>query len=296
MKRFLSASMVIICLFAIPGITTLPSVGAQTKTDGSNMLVKQWEIGQGLKVPESIVFSEPENVIYVSNINGKPMEKNGKGFISKISLNGDMIDLKWATGFNAPKGMAIFGRTLYVSDIDQLVAVDLETGGISKRYPAPGAIFLNDVAADDKGRVYVSDTSKQNSAIYRLAHGRLTQWLKNEAIKNPNGLFVEDGKLIVGNSGDGSLKIIRLADGSVQSVIKAGCGIDGLQPDGRGNFIISNWRGKTILINPSGKTTLLMDTTDQKINSADLVYLKKINLLIIPTFFDNRIVAYRLAS
>src|SRR3546814_10575543 len=65
--------------------------------------------------------------------------------------------LEWATGLDAPKGLALANNRLYVSDIDQLVAIDTATGAVAQRWPATGAKFLNDVVADMDGRVFVSD-------------------------------------------------------------------------------------------------------------------------------------------
>ena len=43
----------------------------------------------------------------------------------------------------------------------------------------------------------------------------------------------------------------------------------------------------------SGKIIVLIDTTASKINSADLEYVQSRRLLLIPTFFDNRVMAYK---
>ncbi len=134
-------------------------------------IVQKWQIADGIRVPESILFDGTDNILYVSNINGQPTEKNQKGFISKVTLDGKMDVLKWATGLNAPKGSAIFGEFLYVSDIDHLVQIHLKTGKIKNRFPAQGVQFLNDVVTDFKGNVYVSDMSAENSVIYQLSRG-----------------------------------------------------------------------------------------------------------------------------
>ncbi|MCD6296427.1 MAG: ATP/GTP-binding protein, partial [Deltaproteobacteria bacterium] len=78
-------------------------------------LIKQWETEKELRVPESVLYDASGNILYVSSINGRPTEKNGRGFISKVSLNGKIEVLKWATGLDAPKGSAIHGNKLYVS-------------------------------------------------------------------------------------------------------------------------------------------------------------------------------------
>ena len=256
-------------------------------------LIKQWETEKELRVPESVLYDASGNILYVSNINGRPTEKNGRGFISKVSLDGKIEVLKWATGLNAPKGSAIHGNKLYVSDIDQLVEIDLKTGKILAKYPAAGAKFLNDVAADVSGNVYVTDMSSKNSVIYKLTQGKMTVWVKGREISNPNGLCMEERRLVVGNSGDGSLKAINLADKKITTLTKVGSGIDGLRSDGQGNYFISDWRGKTSMVTASGQVIALIDTTSSKINSADLEYIKTKKLLLIPTFFDNRVVAYK---
>ncbi len=294
-KVFLINSISFLCfsLLAFSGVETLMADDAGRI---GYRLVKQWETGKELRVPESVLYAESENILYVSNINGRPTEKNRQGFISKVSLDGKIEVLKWATGLNAPKGSAIHGNRFYVSDIDQLVKIDLKTGKISAKYPAAGAIFLNDVAIDASGNVYVTDMSTKNSVIYRLTQGKMTAWMKGKEISNPNGLYMEEKRLVVGNSGDGSLKVINLADKKITTLARVGSGIDGLRSDGRGNYFISDWKGKTSLVTGSGRVIVLMDTTPSKINSADLEYIRTRKLLLIPTFFDNRVMAYKVEN
>jgi sugar lactone lactonase YvrE len=259
---------------------------------GAYKVTKLWETKPELRVPESVLYDDARNILYISNINGKSTEKNGQGFISKVSLDGKIAVLKWVTGLNAPKGSALYKDKLYVSDIDHVVEIDLNTGKILANHPAPGAQFLNDVAADAAGNVYVSDMSPENSAIYQLSQGPMTVWMKGPELSRPNGLHMEEQRLLVGNSGDGSLKAINLADKTISTIAQVGSGIDGLRPDGKGNYFISDWQGKTSLVTTSGEIIVLIDTTASKINAADLEYIQGQRLLLIPTFFDNRVMAY----
>lgn len=284
---------------AVPGFwiaiflfTLLPGMPGNAFTPAA--VVKQWETEKILRVPESVLFHEPSNTLFISNIGGKPTEKNGQGFISKMSPDGNIIELKWATGLNAPKGSAIYKDRFYVSDIDELVEIDLRSGKPIRKYPVKEARFLNDVAADAAGNIYVTDYSAENSAIYILEKGSLSVWIRGPDIDRPNGLHMEKGRLLVGNTGDGSLKAIGLADKKIEVLAKVGIGIDGLRPDGNGNYLVSNWAGKTAVIHPDGAVDILLDTTDQGVNAADLEYIIRDKLLLIPTFFDNRVVAYRL--
>lgn len=257
-------------------------------------LTKLWETQPGLLVPESVLYHKPSQTLFVSNINGKPLEKNGQGFISKLSLDGKIKELSWATGLNAPKGSVIYKDSFFVSDIDRLVEIDMKTGKIKTTYPAPGARFLNDVEADAQGNIYVSDYDKETGAIWRLSKGTFAIWLKSPDISSPNGLHMMEKKLIVGSSGDGIIKSIRIEDKTVVSFINVGRGIDGLRPDGKGNYIISDWEGRTAIAYATGNVALLMDTREQKINSADLEYVIDKKMLLVPTFFHNTVAAYRL--
>jgi len=296
MKRIFFLGLCLLSCFSLLVFSGLQSLKASDGSGGEYKLTQQWETKKELRVPESVLYDESGNVLYVSNINGKPTEKNGKGFISKVSLNGKIEVLRWTTGLNAPKGSTIYGDKLYVSDIDRLVEIDLNTGKILAEYPATGAKFLNDVATDASGNVYVTDMSSENSVIYKLRQGKMTVWMKGREISNPNGLYMEEKRLLVGNSGDGSIKAINLADRKISTIARVGSGIDGLRSDGKGNYFISDWRGKTSLVTAAGKIIVLLDTTASKINSADLEYIKSKKLLLIPTFFDNRVVAYEVGK
>jgi sugar lactone lactonase YvrE len=256
-------------------------------------LTQKWATTQDLKVPESVLYDADRDVLFISNVNGSPLEKNGKGFISKVTLTGEFENLEWVTGLNAPKGSGIWQNKLYVTDIDELVEIDIETGEIINKFSAENAVFLNDITVNDSGNVYVSDMSAENSVIYKFSDGKLEVWLQDEQISQPNGLFAEKGKLFVG-TGDGFLKSVDLTDQSITTLAKTGFGIDGVQGDGKGNFLVSDWQGKTVFVSSSGEVRELMNTTDANINSADIEFIPEKQLLLIPTFFDNRVVAYLL--
>jgi hypothetical protein len=134
--------------------------------------------------------------------------------------------------------------------------------------------------------------SPENSVIYALRHGNMAVWMKGSEISSPNGLDIEENNLLVGNSCDESLKAVNLANKTITTIAKVGSGIDGLRSDGKKNYFISDWQGKTSLVTASGQIIELIDTTAMKINSADLEYIPNRNLLLIPTFFDNRVMAY----
>ena len=252
-------------------------------------LQKIWVSKPDLSVPESVIYDEAENVIYVSNINGKPGAKDGNGFISRLSPDGIIVVRKWVTGLDAPKGLSVAGDKLYVSDIQSLVEVSISSQKIVARYTDTRARFLNDVAVDAAGNVYVSDMGA--SAIYRLHNGVFEKWLQNKRLTSPNGLYVEGNNLLAGLKD--RIVSIDLSSRKIRDYILHTGSIDGLESDGRGHYLISDWSGHVYLAGQDMKKILLLDTTPIHMQAADMDFVKSTGMLLVPTFNNNRIVAYR---
>lgn len=219
---------------------------------------------------------------------GQPTEKDKNGFISKLLKDGSVSQLKWVNGLNAPKGMAKFKEKLYVSDIDELVEIDIASGKIIKKYKAERARFLNDVTIDSNGIVYVSD-SYQN-LIYRLIHGKMEIWLKVGNLFKPNGLLIDGPDLLVGC--DNYILTVNIESKEVRTFISETGPVDGLVKISNELFLISDWSGKIHLVSKNEPKKLILSSDDDKLNAADFEYIKPENLLLVPTFFDNRVMAY----
>ncbi len=268
--------------------TELTEDEAVPNTTKKSGLTEKWATPNSLKTPESIFYDKRRNSLYVSNINGQPADIDSNGFISKVALSGKINTLKWVVGLNAPKGMGVYKNRLYVTDITDLVVIDIDSGTIIERHHVSGASFLNDIAITKKGTVYISGMA--SNTIYRFQDSIVTAWLSDEKLNNPNGLIVEAGELLVGSKN--ALLSIDLSDKSFMPFIKNTGGIDGLKEVGKGFFIITDWSGIAYFIHPDFPRKKILDTTPNRINAADIEYISSKKLLFIPTFFDNRVVAY----
>jgi hypothetical protein len=179
------------------------AVGVESETS-SGSARKVGEIGN-LHQPESARYDDELRVWFVSNINGDPSGKDNNGYIIRLSANGTPDTAKFIAGgtkgvtLNAPKGMEIVGDTLWVADIDAVRSFDKRSGAAIVTVNVPGAKFLNDVAADNQGAIYLTDTGMAPDPktglkhvgpdrIYKVAGGKATVALESPRMAGPNGI------------------------------------------------------------------------------------------------------------
>lgn len=288
------AFLPMLAVAALTGLFGLPIAGAEPQT--------VWETPAVLSKPESVAWDARRQVYYVSNINGEATEASGAGFLSRLGPDGTVLEREWVTGLNAPKGLLVVGEVLYVAEVGGLVEVDLERGAVAARHAAPGSQFLNDLAVDGEGRVYVSDLF--TDTVWRLAEGRLEPWLATAELLGPNGLHVDGERLYVAAWGrrlegfqtetPGHLLVVSLADGTV-GALGEGTPIghlDGLEPLGEDGFLVSAWKeGLLMEVSAEGRARVLADLGQ---GSADLEYRPEENLAIVPLMNQNRVRALRL--
>lgn len=260
------------------------------------------------KVWETTGFEAPESVVsygefyFVSNVSGQPAEKNGQGFISKVDKNGNIITKKWAEGFNAPKGLGIYGSELFIADIDVVAIVDLNTGETKQKLPAEGATFLNDVEVSEKGVVYITDTFGGN-AIYKIENGEISLWLKDETLNYPNGLKLNGDNLYVSTWGvvtnpetfgtevPGRLLAVNLETKNIVEVSKPIGNLDGLVSNGD-SFIVSDWiAGGLMNVEKDGTSEKILELNP---GSADILFVEKESTVIIPQMLDGNLISYKL--
>ena len=255
-------------------------------------LTELWSTDTVMTTCESVLFDKSREQLFVSCINGTPTDKNGQGFIAVLKPDGTVDTREWVKGLNAPKGMGVFGDQLFVTDIDELVVIDIPGAKVIERIPVEGSTFLNDISVDKDGTVYFSDSD--TGKLYKYSNGEVKTWI-SDGLDRPNGLFVEKDRVLLTSSGSQDLKSINKETGEA-AVVATGIGYgDGVEFTGMdGYYITSSWAGEVFLIYPDSSKVSLLKTSDQEINSADIGFDKKEKIVYVPTFFDNRVVAYKL--
>ncbi|MFC4870097.1 ATP-binding protein [Negadavirga shengliensis] len=245
-----------------------------------------WETPAELTTNESVHYEDSDGHIYVANIEGDPAEKDGVGSISKLSKDGEIIERDWVSGLHAPKGMTVKDGSLYVTDVDRLVEIELSSGEISQIYEVSDAVFLND-ADHDGSRVYFSDM--RAGKILYLEEGEIKTFAENQ--KNINGLRVSDGGVLYGLDAEGLKKYSE--DGSYEVINDEVTGGDGLIIIDDDTFIASKWGGEIYLVQ-DGEATKILDTTQEESNTADIGFIPDENIVLVPTFFKDKVAAYKL--
>lgn len=276
--------------FIIVSFALLLVAACQIMSDKSSAAVLSplWIQGQGFVSPESAIFDEKRQHIIVSNVNG--YTKNQLGFLSRLSLQGELLDQPWIRGLNGPTGMAIWRDTLFVADIDRLVAIDLQREQIRAEYPAPDENpGLNDVTVSAKGEVFVTGSASQ--AIYRLQDNKLTTWAKDDQLKYANGIYAAKDKLWVAGY---YLRWLNYADQSIHNpgLDEELVDLESVESDGKDGLIITKiGPGPIYHLSSQGELTEIIE---RETYSADVEFITSTKQLIVPSD-KNRVFAFTLA-
>ena len=273
--------------FVLIAAACTPAPTPTTPASGPVRLEQAW-ILQGLASPESVIASAETGVLYVSNVGGEGDVKDGNGFIARVSRDGQILQREWATGLNAPKGMALYNGVLFVSDIDQLVEIDVATGAVRARYP--GGRFLNDVAVLADGTVIAADSD--GARIYALRNGALEEWVASTLLDSVNGLLSEGDRVVV-TTMRGRMLAIDVASKAITELANGIAEGNGVAPMGGGAYLVTEWPGRIFQVSRDGAVTTLVDTREQDIFQNDILFLD--GVLYVPNWQPGTLTSYRVS-
>jgi len=260
--------------------------------------VKRLEVVRGLQVPECLVADPAKGLVYISNIvagEGAYWDDDGKGFISQMTSDGQMKQLRWLDSkpedvLNAPKGMCVLGDVLYFSDNARLMRCPTKGAPKPEQVPLPGAKRLNDVATDGQA-VYVSDI--EQGVLYKVDPSGGHTVLK--APPGVNGVTCHQGRMWAVSWG---LHEVYELDPDGRTVPKPFglaehfTNLDGIEMLDDGSFIVSDFTGnKVSLIAPDGKS---VHTLVELESPADVGLDRTRGLLYVPQFMKDQAVVFKL--
>ncbi|TDN85898.1 hypothetical protein DET49_11660 [Salegentibacter sp. 24] len=266
----------------------------------SATLIKKVE---GFSHPESVIFNEDKSEYYISNM-ADGVE--GDGFISRVSAEGEITELKWIDGLKDPKGLLMVGDKLYVTNNTELIEISIEDSEITKRIEVEDAKSLNDITLDAHGNIFISDSGK--SAIYLMPgdnpnmmipenkKGEVFEYLNSTNLEYVNGLYAHKDNLYVaawGENQDGNFIKVNMDTRKIEKLSKEGIGnLDGVQPVGEDAFYLSDWAtGKIYLTGKNGKIKEVL--TSEK-SAGDIFFDPGKNQLVLPMNHQNAVWWYQL--
>ena len=250
-----------------------------------------WE-RTGFRSPESVLWDEERRAAYVSNYDWYAYAPGaGRQFLSKLGADGEVTAQHWIDGLSNPTGMALFDGRLWVVERGAVVEIDPDAGAVLARHPLPETGLANDAAAGEGG-LFVSDS--RAGLVYRWNGEAFDIWLRGAELAGVNGVCAARGALWL-LCGDGVLRAADLETGALREVARfAGGGLDGIEPDGRGGFLVSQFNGRVHRVSPSGDQELLLDVTNTEHGCADIGFAPRRGLLLVPSTMDDTVLAYRL--
>jgi sugar lactone lactonase YvrE len=263
---------------------------------------------EGLSTPESVYYDEEDDVYLVSNINGSPTDVDANGFISKVSPEGTVTELKWIDGskkdstLNAPKGITVTGGLLYVTDITFVRMFDKKTGAPKGKLAIPGATFLNDLSTAPDGTIYVSDSGVKmgkegfektgSDSVYKIVKGKVEKVIADPTLGWPNGLVADDaGVWLVTLGGNELYRVSKDGKREAPTKLPKG-GLDGLQLLANGTVLTSSWESSSIYQRKAGGAFELV--IENVPGPADFGWDSKRSRVLIPLFKDNAVAIYDL--
>lgn len=259
--------------------------------------------GVGFATPESVEYEGDSDTYLVTNINGNPFEKDDNGFISKISPDGTVLELKWIDGasddirLNSPKGIVVQNGKIYVTDIDRIRVFDLTTKVQFPDIIFPGSSFISSLCSAGDGGLYVIDSGiapgfqfSGTDAIYHVSSKGKIKKLKSRELGNPNGIYFDGLKLWMVSMGSGQLRVMNEKGKESVLVTLPYNRLDGLIVTNDEHVITSSWTGNGVYeITPNYNLELVIGGLN---SPADLGYDFKRNRILIPLFAKNEVIIY----
>ena len=267
-------------------------------------------VTQGLQTPESVRYDPALDVYFIANINGHPSRKDNNGWIGRVSAAEPGRATVFVAGgqdgvfLHAPKGMAIQGDTLWVADIDILRGFDKNTGKFvaAVGFWSKNVSFLNDVVLGGDGALYITDTGIKFDAagnlsptggdrVYRLAGRSMTEEVKGELLKRPNGIAYDAANTRFILAPFDGKELQTWQPGALPERLASGPGgYDGVEIV-NGRVYVSSWADSAVHVLENGT---LRPVIRNVAAPADIGVDTKRGVLAVPRFNDGRVEYYKL--
>ncbi|HET9728152.1 MAG TPA: SMP-30/gluconolactonase/LRE family protein, partial [Acidimicrobiia bacterium] len=223
------------------------------------------------------------------------------GSATKVLVQGGKNGAK----LDGPKGLALVGDTLWVADIDHVRAFNRRTGAPIADIDLlrEHATFLNDVAVDSSGTIYVTDTGIAIDKKGAMSHpgvdrifrikGRTAVGITADSLDWPNGITWDStsGRFIIAPSGGKAIRTWKDGDRAATTLVSGPGNYDGVEVLADGRILVSSWADSAVHVIQNGELTTLVPNVS---GPADIGVDTKRNILAIPRLNDNKVDYYKI--
>lgn len=293
---------IICCVFAVILMASLSTVYSHETARHSKVIA-------GFSSPESVVVDYMSGFVFVSNLGEKlePSAKDKDGFISRLSAEGNISEKKYLPQkgdvLNSPKGMAISGATLFVTDVDRVVGFDISTGrqNFELDFSKEKTMYLNDIAVIDNNTLFVSATD--TGKIYKIYIGQKPRYEFVIDLIGANGLYFDKKtqKLYAASFGShdakGGLGVISFENNKPKyEKLTEGTGLlDGIWLLEGDKILFSDWvafdkPGRLMVYDPKTKNATTLKLPASVHGPADFFYDEHHNELWLPSMQEGKVI------
>ena len=237
--------------------------------------------------PESVEFDPAGNRYFISNTtSGQILARDASGnlsvFVNNVSPSAYGLEMLWGNLYGACGG--------YVKGWDmqgnQILNVNLN------------ANFLNGIAHDNNGNIYVTDFNAYKIYKVNTTSGTYSVFVSGLSAK-PNGIIWDQGQnrlVLVSWGSNVKIKAVSLADSTVTDLITTSLSsCDGIAEDGAGNFYISNWGANSVVKYNNSFTSSQTTVMTGLSSPADIFYNINSDTLAVPNSGNNTVVFHSFA-
>lgn len=170
-------------------ILTIPSNTELESGEQDSRVMLNWTAG-GFKQAESVLYVPNHEWLYTSNVN-----QEGVGYISRLSLDGEVDTAKFVDHVPLALGMAYNNGYIYAASQTMIKVIDIKSGEVVKELVASEGGMINDITFSPEGDLYATDFMTQR--IYTSDGEKLVTWLTSDTFMMLNGIYFDNDVLLV---------------------------------------------------------------------------------------------------
>ncbi|MDQ3019214.1 MAG: T9SS type A sorting domain-containing protein [Bacteroidota bacterium] len=236
-------------------------------------------------------YNSPESITYDSTSKRYLISNTASQKIVQRDINGVITDFVTVGG--GIHGVTVYNNKVYVCNGTRIKGYDLTNAAEIINVTITGSSFLNDLAIDNTGMMYISDFSGRR--IYKLNTNTQEFWIfVPNTTSTPNGVYVDAARnrlLICCWGGSAPVRSVNFSDSVITTLVTtpySNC--DGISLDRYDNVYISTWGIQSVVKYDINFANAPVPVIGSLSNPADIYVNKETDTLAIPNAGNNTVV------